>query len=411
MVRYPVAEDVAAGSEERTGQTSARVIRSIPELEDLRSTWVSWQHHPNSDIDFYLTILGTRPEIVRPHIIVVYRGGRPDAMLIGRLEHRRFDLKIGYKAFLSPRCRSLTFIYEGLLGNGSPENSRVMLDEIMTSLRRGEADVAFFNSLKVDSPLFCSARTSPGFLSRDYSPDRREHWAMKLPRTFQEYYLSLSPRVRKNRRHEANMLNRKYSNNVKVTCVRAADEIDQLIPDLEGIASRTYHRGLGVGFEDSDEMRRRLLLDARQGRLRAYVLYVADKPSAFWLATLYGGTLHGRFTGYLPELAKYSPGTLILLKVIEDSCSSGVREIDFGLGDAWYKGVFCNDSWQEASLFVFGSSPRGLGLSLLRTPITALDRVGRSALRQVAVLARVKRAWRNMLRPGEGRQPPQGAKP
>lgn len=388
-----------------------RVARSVSEVEALRPVWTTLQRHPNSDIDFYLTILGSRPEIVRPHVIVVYRGERPDAMLVGRLEHRRFDLKIGYKAFFSPRCRSLTFIYEGLLGNGSPENSKLMLEEIMRSLRQGEADLAFFNSLKVDSPIYCFAASLPGFLSRDNFPDRREHWTMKLPRSIDEFYLGLSPKVRRNRRQEANRLLRDHLNDVKIRCLREADEVELMIQDIEEVAKSTYHRGLGVGFQDSVEMRRRLHLEAQQGRLRAYILYVAGKPCAFWLVTLYGGVLHGLFTGYDPDFAKYSPGTFMLLRVIEDSVRSNVKEMDFGFGDAWYKQFFCNCKWYEASIYIFAPNLRGLGLNLLRTPTVAVDKAARRVLGKTKLLTRVKRTWRKMLRPGEGRPPSHGAQP
>ena len=48
---------------------SVRVIRTTEEVEDIRDTWTSWQHHPNIDIDFYLTVNRLRPQILRPHVM------------------------------------------------------------------------------------------------------------------------------------------------------------------------------------------------------------------------------------------------------------------------------------------------------------------------------------------------------
>ena len=59
------------------GNLTTRIIRTREEIEDIRDLWVSWQSHPNSDIDFYLTVQRLRPKIVRPHVIVVYNDGRP----------------------------------------------------------------------------------------------------------------------------------------------------------------------------------------------------------------------------------------------------------------------------------------------------------------------------------------------
>jgi len=92
-------------------QVSIQIIRSVPEIEGIRRIWTRWHHHPNSDVDFYLHILRSRPEILRPHIIVIYRGGQPEAMLVGRLERRHIECRIGYKVVLRLQAAALSFIY------------------------------------------------------------------------------------------------------------------------------------------------------------------------------------------------------------------------------------------------------------------------------------------------------------
>jgi hypothetical protein len=398
MASSPITDEIAVASEKVREQIAVGVIRSVSELAKIRSVWTLWNRHPNSDINLYLTVLQCRPEVLRPHIIVLYRNGCPDAMLIGRVEHKELEFKIGYKKLYKPRICQLSFLYEGLLGNASSDNARVLVREIIRSLREHEADAVLFNSLKVDSPIYRFATSLPGLLSRDNLPDRREHWTMKLPRSVEEFYLGLSPKVRRNRRQEANRLLRDHLNNVELRCLRTTDEVEQMIHDIEEVAKRTYHRALGVGFQDSVEMRQRLHCEAQWGRLRAYILYVAEKPRAFWLVTQYGGTLHGYFTGYDPDFAKYSPGTFILLKVIEDSVRSGVKEIDFGLGDAWYKEFFCNSRWHEASLYIFAPTLKGLALNVLRTPVVLIDHLTKRSLAKVGGLQTIKTAWRRHAR-------------
>ena len=180
MGTYLVASDVRARSEEVNQQTSVRIVRSISELEDVRGVWNSWQRHPNSDIDFYLYVLRSNAEILRPHIMLACRGGSPEAMLIGRLENKRIEVSIGYKRLFSLRVPALTFVYGGLLGDPSPEVSRAFVREIMDSLRTGEADVAYFNHLRTDSSLHCSILGLPGVLTRDYFPTRQTHRAVSL---------------------------------------------------------------------------------------------------------------------------------------------------------------------------------------------------------------------------------------
>src|SRR5439155_3981179 len=97
-------------------EVSTRIVRDLGEIEEIRGVWSAWNRQPNSDIDFYLTVLRCGPEVVRPHIIVLNRGGLPNALLIGRIEDTRFELKMGYRTVFRPAARTLTFVNGGLLG-------------------------------------------------------------------------------------------------------------------------------------------------------------------------------------------------------------------------------------------------------------------------------------------------------
>jgi len=35
-----------------------RTARSLPEIEELRESWMAWPSHRDSDIDFYLSLAG-----------------------------------------------------------------------------------------------------------------------------------------------------------------------------------------------------------------------------------------------------------------------------------------------------------------------------------------------------------------
>src|SRR5260370_32663251 len=87
------------------------VCRSIEEIEKVRQVWTSFKCHPNSHIDFYLRVVKSLPGILRPHVLVLHRNGKPEAMLIGRLEQKNVVFRIVYKSLYKIRDRSLTFIY------------------------------------------------------------------------------------------------------------------------------------------------------------------------------------------------------------------------------------------------------------------------------------------------------------
>jgi CelD/BcsL family acetyltransferase involved in cellulose biosynthesis len=173
------------------------------------------------------------------------------------------------------------------------------------------------------------------------------------------------------------------------------DDVDHVMNEAERVAQRTYQRGLGVGFVANDENRARFRLEAERGRFRAYFLYVAERPVAFFLGTLHKNVLYDNFTAYDPEFSKYSPGTYLFFQIFEELCRDGVDAVDFGFGDAWYKAQFANERSEEMTITAFAPTVNGVGLNLIRTPVSALDRLGREAVHYFAPLRSVKKRWRD----------------
>lgn len=380
-----------------------RVLRSLTEIEEIGQIWKAWQRHPNSDLDFYQAIVRSRIEIERPHVLVLYRNELPDSLLVGRIERKHIDFAIGYKSLIKVRARVLTFVYEGLLGSQCPENCARLVGAVMDCLREGEADIAVFEPLTTDSPTYECAKRLPGVLGRDYSNLSQLHWKIKIPSSFDEFLHRLPSKVRRNRKQEASRFLRELSGDVRIECLSRITEVDRLVQDVEVIAKKTYHRGLGVGFVANAENRQRLNLDAQKGRLRTYLLYAANRPCAFMIGTLYGRKLYWDFMGYDPVYRRYSPGTYLLLRIIEELCCSNVEEMDFGLGDAWYKEHFCDCAFKEAWVQIFAPTATGIWLSVLHTLTWLINEVAKDALQRSGFLLRAKKFWRTRVTPGEDR--------
>jgi CelD/BcsL family acetyltransferase involved in cellulose biosynthesis len=173
--------------------------------------------------------------------------------------------------------------------------------------------------------------------------------------------------------------------------------------DVEEVAKKTYQRGMGVGFQSNQEMREHFELQAGNGWLRAYVLYLESTPAAFWIGDVYQQTFYSHFMGYDPVFAKHSPGMYLIMQTVESFCAEGkVRQIDWGLGDAQYKDVLGTSEWMEASFYLFAPTVSGLTLNLLRTPAALVDDLAKSALAHSSLLSRIKKSWRGSLRKGNG---------
>jgi Acetyltransferase (GNAT) domain len=387
-----------------SGEITTGLIRTLPEVEEIRPVWERWSNHPNSDIDFFLMNLRNEPGNPAPHIIVVYRNGGPECMLVGRIARRTMELKLGYKTFFSPEARVMGFVYSGLLGNITAESSHAVVDEISKCLERKEADAAFLNFLPTDGPLYESVRHSPRWFARDHFPKDQIHRSLSLAKSSADFLRSLSANERRNHKRRLKKVCDDFGQSATVISFQKATELETLCSESEQIAVTGYQRALGVGFTNTQHLRSLLELEADRGRLRGYILYVAAKPCAFWIGTLFQRTFYSDYMGYDPEYSKYAPGNILTMQVVERLCDSGeVDRIDFGLGDAEWKQKLADSEWHEASSYLFGCTGKGWWLNALRTPTMLADQTLRRVLQKSTGWSRIKTKWRRQLTRNEGR--------
>ena len=377
-----------------------KVLRAIPELEEIREDWQSWPGNRDSEMETYLKFVRSNPETVRPHVLVVYREGRPNAILVGRIDQGKIRCRLGYLG-MDFGARIMCFVNGALRGNPSAENCELLVSEIIRSLSLGEADAAYLSFLRRGSDLCRLSTKKPSLLCRDYVRVTLKHFAVALPATVEEFYRGLSYNTRGKAKSKQKKLLKNFGGAVKVRCFREPAELENLITDVEPVARTSYQRGLGVGFIDSPATREQLRLKAEKGWLRAYVLYVADRPCAFWIGDINQATFGSDYTAYDAKLEMYSPGMCLILKIIEGFCDGnreGVTEVDFGTGFAQWKEVLSNRKWEEENVHIFAPTAKGISLNLVRSFIAGVDQAVKKLLASANLLQVIKKRWRARVR-------------
>lgn len=387
-----------------SGTLTVKVLQTVSEVEQERALWTRWPGHRDSEIDFYLMILRSRPEVLSPYILVAYQNNCPQAMLIGRVEKRRLDFRVGYFSVLRPSAQILAFIAWGLRGDASPESSQALVEEILKSLRRGEADAATLTFVDVNSSICKLGKELPGALSRDFHTSANVHWRMDLAKSIDEVYARFSSDHRGQLRRKAKKLVAEFGDKVRVACLRDITDIERIMQDVEQVAKKTYQRGLGVGFSASEEMRNRLDLQAEKSWLRTYLLYIDETPCAFWVGSLYDGIFYSDYLGHDPTYDKHSVGTFLTMKTIEALCAEGAKGVDFGPGDSRYKQQFGNSRTDETTVYIFAPSLKGIALNAGRTASGFIDSTVKRTLGRAQLLPKIKKLWRK--RASHHNQPP-----
>jgi hypothetical protein len=374
---------------------------NVTEVEKMRSAWEQMQikesyPSPGADIDRYLSVIEAKQGKARPYVILAVHRGSPSAMLIGRIERHCVNIKLGYKALISPALKCLVVVYGGFIGDS--EFYFPLVSEVLDLLRSGRIDAVFFNHLRTDSVMYQLVRQTPPLWIRDYFPKIEPHWIMDIPKSMNLFYQGLSPRHRKHLRYYVNRLEKAYPGNITMRKYTTKEDSEYTVKAASEISRRTYKCALDCRIVDNSETRELLLSAARHGWLRAYVLYVNEKPLAFRFALKYGKTCFADGTGYDPEWKNFRIGTALFLKVIEDICRDpSVDYYDFGFGDAEYKQSYGTDYWQEASVYIFAPRLYPVFINLVQSSVAAVSCGMEKILTKTGLIEHIKRCWRSLL--------------
>jgi CelD/BcsL family acetyltransferase involved in cellulose biosynthesis len=380
--------------------TVARDVASAREmLADEQDAW----SHPDPEPEYFLTVVDAMPGALRPHVIRLTRPGRAPITVAARLEETTLDVKLGYLTVHRPRIRCLTVVQGGVTGVDSPADAERVLAELRAALERGEADVIRFLGLRADSPLHAAAAAVAPWACRDHLATPQPHWRVAVPGSMDEFLAARSRNTRQNVKRYGKRFEQEYDGRLAIRRfgLHADTDVDRLFADLEAVASKTYQRGLGVGFTGDDLQRRLTGLDLARGRYVAWVLDIDGVPSAFWDGTAHAGTFFIGSPGYDPTLAPLRVGTWLQMRMMEDLCARGdVVALDYGMGDAQYKRSFGDDCFLDTILHVFARAPKGLRVNAERSAATGATRAAQRALARTGLEERIKRGWRRRLQPG-----------
>jgi CelD/BcsL family acetyltransferase involved in cellulose biosynthesis len=139
-------------------------------------------------------------------------------------------------------------------------------------------------------------------------------------------------------------------------------------------AERFAALGLANPFGDEGVagfLRETIVTGLRDGRpgLEAFGLWCGDRPVAIFGAASSGHRLSGSFICFDadPEVARCSPGELVLVEVIRLAAARGVRVFDLGLGRGPLKARFCKAGQPMVDTMLPATQLGGAALLAIRT--------------------------------------------
>lgn len=178
--------------------------------------------------------------------------------------------------------------------------------------------------------------------------------------------------------------------------VSDASQVEAFQADASAVSANSWQgKRLGLRVSREDSLLRQFRNLANLQALRCYLLRSQDEPVAFAIGTQWNGRFMLEEIGYDTRYASSSPGTVLLLNMLEDMFQRDTPElVDFGFGDGAYKQLFGNESSQSGTLLVVSRRvwpTLAIGLNRIGT---RLERAARVALRFGGLTKRIQRTYR-----------------
>lgn len=371
-----------------------KAITSWDEVRKLRPVWESMQLHPGVDFEFFHLVVKGRGNIISPCVFVVSEGEKAVALLVGRIELSTLSLRLGYAHLGKIKVRKLVLMDGGFMGSTTDAVWTQLLTFTTAYLRREKLNLAVLENLPLQSQQYATAHRLFSRLQLSAGHGSAEHWLLRLPKTFEEFMAARSKKRRYWLNRLPRVLDKEFPGEWSMVRYRSLTEAKEFAAAAETVACKTYHRGLGVGFQANEETISRLTMEAGRDQLCSYVLFIKKEPKAFWHCFKYRNRLYLASTGYDPSYGSYEVGTVLLLKVFQDYCGSEIEVVDFGLGDAEYKQRYGSEHFTETTLLLFPRTIKGMALNAVQSAVGAGNRLARKTLDSLRLTQRLKKIWR-----------------
>lgn len=378
------------------------VIEEIDMIENVRSSWESLQWYPYTDINYYINIISQHQNFISPYIILVYREEKPVSLIISRIINDKYNIKIGYKSLFSLQLKTLEILYGGILGETSNEIQQQILARIKIDFKKRKFDIAKFKYLDIKNNRFHKFSVSDDILIRSLLRVVNPHWRLRIPESFDDFVNGTSTSTQKYIKRYTKRFEKRMSGRYEIKSFTHPSDLETILIDTEAVASKTYQRALNIGVKNDKKTYNEYYYLLKNNMLNVWILYIDNKPAAFWIGISYKNVFLSSATGFDPQFKTERIGTYLLLHMIKQFCKDKeIDKMDFGFGFADYKKNFGNEVFKESSITLYSPNIKGVYLKTIMNFLKIFLIVPKQLLKNVMLVKYLKKKWREKLSQAE----------
>lgn len=351
----------ASTGSDAEGGITVEIATTFAEIEALRSVWTGLEAaNIDSEIDFFSTVTANAENVVSPFVVHIrnpYRTQR-DLLVAARLEKMPVQFRLGYSSAGSLMVRAIAVAFDGVIGARGEDDEALVLRTLKGFLDAGEADVLLLRNVDPSSTLYKVARSQVSGLRWAHCQAVDRLWVARLAPSLDAFLANRSAKSRNTYRRKERKLREQFGEALSLQCLRDHSDFEKICRDMHAIATRTYQAGLGAAFSNSPMERALIAQGLARGTFRCWILYIHDRPVAFWAGMGHQGVFYITTPGFDPEFGQLSVGSFTMLRMIEELCADpDYSWIEFGRGDAQYKIEFAEPMKQQTDIWVAAARP------------------------------------------------------
>jgi len=263
-------------------------------------------------------------------------------------ENGKKDYRVGKRKLLHLPVRVVSLFGSCVLGQPSESVIREFFHHV---IKEGDFDLINVGHIFVDSPVYNAVTNLHGAISWRVARKEKHWWLIRLPGSFYEYLASLREKTKVHLIRDCHKFERKDPD---FRVMQLPEDIDIFLRDAETISRLTYQWNLTFGICNDESTRQHLGRLAKNGTLRCYITYLQGRPCAFGWGELSHRKFYFRQTGFDPQYRKLSPGTALIMRMIQDlieNTDCDVFDLQWG-GKDGYKSRFGTVSLRTAAIQV-----------------------------------------------------------
>lgn len=310
------------------------------------------------------------------------------ALLPGKTINRRTSLT----PLPGSRLEGMRLAGNQVFTDGNDESLTLLVEAIGKELRRQRARFLLIEDLETNTPLHREIQRLEKLGYRwCWETEPQPRFRIQMPETAEAYWGSFSSKSRYNLRRQDRRMEE-----TTLLCFTSPNEIAKFLELAAQVSRNSWQlEQIGTRIKNDEHERRFLGVVAARGHFQSYVLLQRGEPAAFLLGMRDARTFYYEEIGYDRKYAEYSPGSVLLFKVINHLYETGRTEwFDFGFGDAPYKRLFGNHQTESGKGWLLPPGLKSWQLSMTQQAYRQAQRWGRNLLSQTGWMQRLRQQMR-----------------